>query len=171
MYTKTFGKIDADVIVIGAGISGLTTAYTILKVDPALEVIVIEASGEFVYYAIEDPTKYIIIFIYSDRIGGRILSKPLKTNHETEDYDLGGQFVREDQSHLMHLLNDLGLELTKRSDQHGKIIVELETNKIIHCNENIYNYTSMMDRLEFTKFFGKVKHFTFILPRLNFYFD
>lgn len=38
-------ETQADVVVIGAGISGLTTAYHILKRCPTMTVIVLEAKG------------------------------------------------------------------------------------------------------------------------------
>jgi glycine/D-amino acid oxidase-like deaminating enzyme len=34
-----------DVIVIGGGISGLTTAYRLLQHDPSLKILVLEAKG------------------------------------------------------------------------------------------------------------------------------
>jgi heterodisulfide reductase subunit A-like polyferredoxin len=39
--------IDADVVIIGAGISGLTAAYTIHSKDPGIRVVVVEAKGKF----------------------------------------------------------------------------------------------------------------------------
>jgi len=37
--------VDVDVVVVGAGISGLTAAYTILTRDPGIRLVVIEAKG------------------------------------------------------------------------------------------------------------------------------
>ena len=39
-------RTDVDVIIIGAGISGLTAAHKILKNRPQAKVIVLEAKGE-----------------------------------------------------------------------------------------------------------------------------
>lgn len=38
-------SFDVDVVVVGAGIAGLTAAYTLLQRDPGLCVAVIEANG------------------------------------------------------------------------------------------------------------------------------
>lgn len=40
------GKEDFDVIIIGCGISGLTAAYEMLKVDPNISVCLLEAKGK-----------------------------------------------------------------------------------------------------------------------------
>jgi protoporphyrinogen oxidase len=37
--------IEADIIVAGAGISGLTAAYKLLKKNPSLRILVLEAKG------------------------------------------------------------------------------------------------------------------------------
>ncbi|MFQ5473968.1 MAG: NAD(P)/FAD-dependent oxidoreductase, partial [Dehalococcoidia bacterium] len=39
------GDMEADIAVIGGGFSGLWTAYHLLKADPGLTVIVLEASA------------------------------------------------------------------------------------------------------------------------------
>lgn len=39
---------DVDVVIIGAGISGLTTAYEINQKDPSLSFAVLEAKGNLV---------------------------------------------------------------------------------------------------------------------------
>ena len=37
------GSTDADVVVVGAGFTGLWTAYYLLRSDPSLRVVVLEA--------------------------------------------------------------------------------------------------------------------------------
>lgn len=44
MYPGLY-QSDADIIVIGAGLSGLTAAYTILEKEPNLSVMVFEANS------------------------------------------------------------------------------------------------------------------------------
>lgn len=71
---------DIDVLVVGAGLTGLVTAYKILQKDPQLKVLVIEAS---------------------DRIGGQIL-----TGSEGE---LGPRWFDEHQRHVHILCEELGI--------------------------------------------------------------
>ncbi|KAL3876065.1 hypothetical protein ACJMK2_033949 [Sinanodonta woodiana] len=78
-----------DVIVIGAGISGLTAAHTLLQRDPNLSVLVLEAK---------------------ERVGGRTLTVDLKTKTGYDRWDLGGQWVGRCQTHIMALLEELDLE-------------------------------------------------------------
>lgn len=42
-----YKPIDADVIIIGGGIAGLTAAYWLFVKEPTLNVIILEASGKF----------------------------------------------------------------------------------------------------------------------------
>ncbi|MCA1984814.1 FAD-dependent oxidoreductase, partial [Nocardioides sp. R-N-C8] len=77
-----------DVIVVGAGVTGLTTAYRLLQAGR--EVTVLEAR---------------------DRIGGRLRNE---THEEEVDFEVGGQWVSPDQTALIALLDELGLETFKR---------------------------------------------------------
>ncbi|KAL4239916.1 hypothetical protein ACF0H5_000714 [Mactra antiquata] len=80
---------ETDVIIVGAGISGLTAARYLLKKDPNLQVLVLEAK---------------------DRVGGRTLSVNMKCKNGTDTWDLGGQWVGRCQPHIMSLLDELGIE-------------------------------------------------------------
>src|SRR3954453_7063245 len=76
-------KRRADVIVIGAGISGLTAARQL--VAKGKSVLVLEARG---------------------RVGGRMLNHSIGGGHVTE---LGAQFVGPTQDHILRLSNQLGV--------------------------------------------------------------
>ncbi|CAG5129943.1 unnamed protein product [Candidula unifasciata] len=78
-----------DVIVVGAGISGLTAAFSIKKRDPEAKVVVLEGK---------------------DRVGGRTLTVPLISSTGTDYWDLGGQWIGRSQVHIIKLLEELGLK-------------------------------------------------------------
>ena len=75
---------EADVIVVGAGLSGLIAASEILHYDKTLKVLLLEAS---------------------DRVGGKILT--LETGNDF--IELGAQNIQKDQKNMFQLLDSLGL--------------------------------------------------------------
>ncbi|KAK7863694.1 hypothetical protein R5R35_003082 [Gryllus longicercus] len=82
---------DTNVLVIGAGISGLTAAFELLQRDSGLRILILEAK---------------------DRVGGRTYTVPLKTGEgRSEMFDLGGTWVSSLHSHLLRLLAKLDLEI------------------------------------------------------------
>ncbi|KAE9548507.1 hypothetical protein FO519_008283 [Halicephalobus sp. NKZ332] len=81
---------NCDVLVVGAGISGLVSAREILKADPGLKVLIIEGKN---------------------RVGGRTHTVELKcAGGETEKWDIGGQWVGKTQTHIIDLIKELDLE-------------------------------------------------------------
>ncbi|KAK7112509.1 probable flavin-containing monoamine oxidase A [Littorina saxatilis] len=92
-----------DVVVIGGGISGLTTAYHLKKRDKNLRILVLEAK---------------------DRVGGRTQTVALKARGGKEQWDVGGQWVGRCQPHIMALLLELGLE-THPQYTEGKKVQQL----------------------------------------------
>lgn len=83
-------SLSADVVVIGAGLSGLSAAYYLHKTDETLRITVLEAK---------------------DRVGGRTYSTKMKAADNKYDlFDLGGEWVGKPQPHLNFLLNQFNLE-------------------------------------------------------------
>src|SRR4051794_29562143 len=80
-------KRKADVIVVGAGLAGLTAARQVRKAGKS--VVVLEARG---------------------RVGGRTLNHDLGTG-PGEVADLGGTFVGPTQDHVLALIKELGINL------------------------------------------------------------
>ena len=82
---------DLDIVVVGAGISGLTAAHFLLERDPSLRIIVLEAS---------------------DRVGGRLTGCPVDIANSTEPkkFDLGGEWILPSQSNTIELLDRLNLQ-------------------------------------------------------------
>ncbi|KAE9551646.1 hypothetical protein FO519_005144 [Halicephalobus sp. NKZ332] len=81
---------NCDVLIVGAGISGLISAREILRADPELKVLIIEGKN---------------------RVGGRTHTVELKcAGGGTEKWDIGGQWVGRTQTHIIDLINELDLE-------------------------------------------------------------
>jgi monoamine oxidase len=94
----TPGRRDADVVVVGAGLAGLTAAREL--VAARRDVVVIEAS---------------------DRVGGRTLNASIGAGKVTE---MGGQWVGPTQDHLLALASELGIE-TFPTYHEGRNLLEL----------------------------------------------
>lgn len=90
-------QLDADVIIVGAGVAGLTAARALTRTGAS--VLVLEAR---------------------DRVGGRTLSQPVGG----DVVDLGGQWVGPHQRHALRMVEELGL---KRFSQyhHGTKVLEV----------------------------------------------
>ncbi|XP_071508683.1 probable flavin-containing monoamine oxidase A [Diadema antillarum] len=80
---------EYDVIVIGAGLAGLTAAYHLTKTIPGCKVAVLEAK---------------------DRVGGRTHTVTMQGANGPDTWDLGGQWVSSTQHHILWLLKELGME-------------------------------------------------------------
>ncbi|XP_018020258.1 probable flavin-containing monoamine oxidase A [Hyalella azteca] len=81
---------DVDVVVVGAGLAGLTTARELLKRDEALKIVIIEAR---------------------DRVGGRTLTLPVKVKGgKVEYFDFGAQWVGPTQHHVLKLIEEFKLK-------------------------------------------------------------
>lgn len=81
------GERDVDVVVVGAGVTGLTAAYRLHQ--QGRSVVVLEAR---------------------DRVGGRLLTE----ERDGVRLEVGGQWVSPDQTALLGLLDELGLETYPR---------------------------------------------------------
>ncbi|XP_050393630.1 probable flavin-containing monoamine oxidase A isoform X2 [Patella vulgata] len=89
-------KINADVVIIGAGLSGLAAAYHLLDQQDSLKIVVLEAK---------------------DRIGGRIKTVQLKSVGDCVDlWDVGGEWVGRAQVHLRTLLRKLNMDNFMRTE-------------------------------------------------------
>lgn len=88
------GTPDIDVLIIGAGISGLVTAYKCLKKDSSLKILIVEAS---------------------DRIGGQICSQ-----HNNE---FGAKWINVDQKHVYKLCNELDIEIIRIDRRNSKRLI------------------------------------------------
>ncbi|PIK56469.1 putative flavin-containing monoamine oxidase A [Apostichopus japonicus] len=106
---------ESDVVIIGAGIAGLTAAYRIKKLFPKCSVLVLEAK---------------------DRVGGRTYTVDLTAANGTDKWDLGGQWVCRHQHHILWLLEELGIE-TYKQWLDGKKLMQIGGHRIKSHNSNL----------------------------------
>uniref|UniRef100_T1IXY1 Amine oxidase n=1 Tax=Strigamia maritima TaxID=126957 RepID=T1IXY1_STRMM len=124
-----------DVIVVGAGLSGLSAAYKLKKVDSSCKIIILEAKF---------------------RVGGRTLSHRLRcANHRTDLWDLGGQWVSSTQPHITALIKDLNIE-TYPQFLEGNKLLQLQKNKITSYNSWIPDI-SFWAAIELFRFIQKLE--------------
>jgi putrescine oxidase len=93
------GTLHSDVVVIGAGATGLTAAVDLA--DAGLAVTVLEAR---------------------DRVGGRLWTDEI----DGQLYEIGGQWVSPDQAALLEMLDRLGLETYARHREGSNVYVGLD---------------------------------------------
>ncbi|XP_033726341.1 probable flavin-containing monoamine oxidase A [Pecten maximus] len=126
-----------DIVIVGAGLSGLTAAYHIHKTDPGLNICLLEAK---------------------DRVGGRTLTLPLKTkNGTTDDFDLGGHWVGRPQKAIMELLDELGLETYPQRTE-GTYLLQIGGNKITSYSSDIPSLP-VLSLLDLKVFTDKIEKF------------
>ncbi|KAF7700791.1 hypothetical protein HF521_001956 [Silurus meridionalis] len=89
-----------DVVVVGGGLSGLCAARRLKERNQKLRVLVLEAK---------------------DRVGGRTLTLSLPASNGRDSWDMGGQWVGSTQTHVMDLIQELGLEVYPQFTEGKKI--------------------------------------------------
>ncbi|XP_073685374.1 amine oxidase [flavin-containing] [Garra rufa] len=128
-----------DVVVVGAGLSGLSAARRLQKRNPQLSVLVLEVR---------------------DRVGGRTVSKDLPAANGVDQWDMGGQWVSSSQTHVMELIKELGLEVFPQYTKGKKV------HHVGGPQAKIKTYTSSMPSysplalLDFTQLLWRIDHLT-----------
>ena len=128
-----------DVIIVGGGLSGLSSAYFIKKKYPQLSLLIIEAReriGISKFYLIIYLVIKLILFYTNP--GGRTQTIELKTSkssNKKSKWDIGGQWICDNQTNITKLLKDLKIE-TYRQHKTGKKVLEVN-NKLITYNSSI----------------------------------
>ncbi|KHN85210.1 Amine oxidase [flavin-containing] A [Toxocara canis] len=132
--------VHCDVVIIGAGISGLTTAREIRKKCPQLNVKIVEAK---------------------DRVGGRTLTTTMKAANGNDRWDLGGQWVGLSQTHIIELLNELGIETCQQYDEGTKLIQagcpEIRPYSTLYPSVRDFKRYSIWEILDFLMSYTKIE--------------
>ncbi|XP_013857909.1 probable flavin-containing monoamine oxidase A [Austrofundulus limnaeus] len=90
-----------DVVIVGAGLSGLSAAHYLRKRDAKLKILILEGK---------------------DRVGGRTVSSEIPAANGADVWDFGGQWVGSTQKHVMELIKELGLEVYPQFNTGKKVL-------------------------------------------------
>ncbi|GAB1598590.1 probable flavin-containing monoamine oxidase A [Argonauta hians] len=103
--------LKTDVVIIGAGLSGLSAAYYLAKTDKSLHFTILEAK---------------------DRVGGRTYSTSMKTaDGLTDSFDIGGEWVGKPQPHLHYMLNQFQQETFNPQSVHTNEGIDLPSMSVL----------------------------------------
>lgn len=106
---ETMTTLERDVVIIGAGPSGLTAAYELRKAGKT--VAVLEAR---------------------DRVGGRTWSQDM----DGATIEIGGQWISPDQSALYALIEELGIETFERHKEGASVYVAQDGARTVYTGED-----------------------------------
>lgn len=138
---------DYDIIIIGAGLAGLTCAYTILN-KVGLDILIIEANGKYFLKnrrrLYDEILRRLLFFFFtihpkSDEVGGRILSKKFCTSYHANS----------SQKHVTNLLNSLHIKIMERTHKERK-------NRILYAREKPLKILPKFYGAEVHNFFQRV---------------
>src|SRR3954447_17690988 len=93
-------QLDADVVIVGAGLAGLTAAREVQR--QSATAVVLEAR---------------------DRVGGRTLNEPIGEGHPGKVVEVGGQWIGPGQNRIAQLAREMGAD-TFPTHSEGQNIVE-----------------------------------------------
>ncbi len=131
---KTKNIVNTDVVIVGAGLSGLYSAYLLKNFN--YDVKIIEAK---------------------DRIGGRTYT----INENGNSIDLGGQWISSKQTRVMNLVKSLGIEYFEQYDKGNHImnfnnkvklyqtdISNIESSNIINKLNELSNHLEKLEKFD-----------------------
>ncbi|XP_047425520.1 probable flavin-containing monoamine oxidase A [Mugil cephalus] len=90
-----------DVVIVGAGLSGLSAAHLLQKRDPKMKILILEGK---------------------DRVGGRTVTSEIPAANGVDRWDFGGQWVGSTQTHIFELIKELGLEVYTQFNTGKKVL-------------------------------------------------
>uniref|UniRef100_A0A3B3VYT5 Amine oxidase n=1 Tax=Poecilia latipinna TaxID=48699 RepID=A0A3B3VYT5_9TELE len=125
-----------DVVIVGAGLSGLSAAHLLTKRDAKLRILILEGK---------------------DRVGGRTVSFEIPAADGADRWDFGGQWVGSTQTHIMELIKELGLEVYPQFNVGKKVLhVGGPTSKVRSYRTSIPALSPLV-LLDFTQMLWKVR--------------
>ncbi|TKS84220.1 Amine oxidase [flavin-containing] [Collichthys lucidus] len=125
-----------DVIIVGAGLSGLSAAHLLKKRNDKLKILVTEAK---------------------DRVGGRTVTSEIPAANGVDRWDFGGQWVGSTQPHVLELIKELGIE-TYRQFTDGKKVYHMGgPNAKVRIGEGRLPALSLLGLMDLAQLYWKIE--------------
>ncbi|XP_017280974.1 probable flavin-containing monoamine oxidase A [Kryptolebias marmoratus] len=125
-----------DVIIVGAGLSGLSAAHFLRKREAKLKILILEGK---------------------DRVGGRTVSSDIPAaNGGVDVWDFGGQWVASTQTHIMELIKELGLEVYPQFNIGKKVLHVGGPPSKVRVYRTSIPALSLLVLLDLTQFLWKI---------------
>ncbi|KAL3272387.1 hypothetical protein HHI36_013864 [Cryptolaemus montrouzieri] len=143
MYLN-YRELDANIIILGAGITGLSAAYNLLKKDPHSDFLVLDTDEKMDFSVRADN---------SSLWNMRWLKTPTKHARffDNKKYKKHIQFVCLKQKNTLKLLDELNIPLLKQNEENrGKILVDYDSVHEISGKEEILDFLSTEERINLT---------------------
>ncbi len=127
---------ERDVLIIGAGVSGMVAAHRLRQAWPEVKLTVLEAN---------------------DRVGGRTQSITIKNaKGEDDTFDLGGHWIASTQPDIMDLVKELDMEYYPQNIK-GRKIMQVGDNVVRTYKSDIPDLNSWMALIQMQRFIDRVE--------------
>ncbi|XP_033642723.1 probable flavin-containing monoamine oxidase A isoform X1 [Asterias rubens] len=124
-----------DVVIVGAGLAGLSAAYTLRMANQGISVVVLEAS---------------------ERVGGRVLTREMESANGRDFWDLGAQWIGGSQVHMMQLADELELQ-TCTGTETGSHFAHFADGRKLTFETDPGNPLSSLGKMDYGTFITKVE--------------
>ncbi|KAG8010847.1 Amine oxidase [flavin-containing] A [Nibea albiflora] len=128
-----------DVIIVGAGLSGLSAADLLKKRNDKLKILVTEAK---------------------DRVGGRTVTSEIPAANGVDRWDFGGQWVGSTQPHVLELIKELGIETYRQFTNGKKVYHTGGPDAKIRIGEGGLPASSLLGLLDLAQLYWKIDKLT-----------
>lgn len=160
-----------DVVIIGANISGLIAAHTILSIDPQLYVLVLDENGTFAsfemkniahlihLYTITINIVFLICFMYQIFVADSICSSHTKyvpTARGLEALEVHSPSVNNSQLNLVELCDKLNVKLMNKPS--GSVILDVSSSNWSKFYKDLATSGDPIKNTDFLQFLAKVFH-------------